>query len=102
MPSRASSCSCKRACKVYFGIPLQSDGMTFWCGENYGRSSETFLSAKTLIEHQQVYEILHFMCHFQANHQEERLIDTSSYPREALGINLNGLHVWPFVHKSRQ
>jgi hypothetical protein len=31
----------------------------------------------------QVYQILHCMCHFQAIHQEARLIHPSSYPREA-------------------
>jgi hypothetical protein len=52
-----------------------------------------FLLAKTSTGCQKVYHILHCMCHFQANHQEERLIHPSFYSREALGIHLNGLHV---------
>jgi hypothetical protein len=74
----------------------------FGSGENCGHSSETFLLAKTSTGRQQVYQILHFLCHFQAIHQEARLIHPSSYSREALGIHLNGLHVWPSVHQARQ
>jgi hypothetical protein len=101
MPSGPSLCSCKRVCKDDLGSPLQSDGMTFWHGENCGHSLETFLLAKTSTRRQKVYHIFHFMCHFQANHKEARLIHLSSYPREALGVHLNGLHVWPFVHQAR-
>jgi hypothetical protein len=43
------------------------------------RSSETFLLAKTSTGRQQVYQILHCLCHCQANHQEARLIHPSSY-----------------------
>jgi hypothetical protein len=39
---------------------------------------------------------------FQAIHQEARLIHPSSYSREALGIHLNGLHVWPSIHQARK
>jgi hypothetical protein len=102
MPSGPSLCSCKRACKDDLGSPLQSDGRTFWHGENCGRSTETFLLAKTSTGRQQVYQILHCLCHFQANHQEERLIHPSSYSREALGIHLDGLHVWPSIHQARK
>jgi hypothetical protein len=42
MPSGPSLCSCKRACKADLGRTLQSDGRTFWRGENCGRSTETF------------------------------------------------------------
>jgi hypothetical protein len=59
MPSGPSLCSYKRACKDDLGSPLQSDGRTFWRGENCGRSSETFLLAKTSTGRQQVYQILH-------------------------------------------
>jgi hypothetical protein len=59
MPSGPSLCSFKRACKDDLGIPLQLDGRTFWRRENYGRSPEIFLLAKTLIGCQQVYQILH-------------------------------------------
>jgi hypothetical protein len=79
MPPGPSLCSYKRACKDDLGSPLQSDGRTFWRGENCGRSSETFLLAKTSTGRQQVYQILHCLCHFQANHQEARLIHPSSY-----------------------
>jgi hypothetical protein len=48
MPPGLYLCSYKRVRKDDLGIPLQSGGMTFWHGENYGRSSETFLLAKTL------------------------------------------------------
>jgi hypothetical protein len=102
MPSRPSLCSYKRACKYDLGISLQSDGRTFWHGENRGHSSETFLLAKTSTGRQQVYQILHCLCHFQTNHQEARLIHPSSYSREALGIHLNGLHVWPSIHQARK
>jgi hypothetical protein len=50
----------------------------------------------------QVYQILHCLCHFQAIHQEARLIHPSSYSQEALGIHLNGLHVWPSIHQARK
>ena len=71
--------------------------MAFLRGENYGHSSETFLLDKTSTIHQQVYQILHCMFHFQASYQEERLIHPSSYPQEALGFHIDGLHVWTFV-----
>jgi hypothetical protein len=61
MPHGPSLCSYKRVCKVDFGSPLQLDGRTFWHGENYGHSSETFLLAKTLTGRQQVYQILNFL-----------------------------------------
>jgi hypothetical protein len=60
------------------------------------------LLAKTSIGRQQVYHIFHCMCHFQDNHQEARLIHPSSYSRESLGIHLDGLHVYPFVHQARK
>jgi hypothetical protein len=63
-------CSSKRACKDYLGGSLQSDGRTFWHGQNYGRSIEAFLLAKTTIGRQQVYHILHSLCHCQDIHQE--------------------------------
>jgi hypothetical protein len=47
MPSRPSLCSCKKVCKVDLGGSLQLDGMTFWHVENCGRSTKTFLLAKT-------------------------------------------------------
>jgi hypothetical protein len=72
-------CSCKKACKDDLGGSLQLDGRTFWHGENGGHSTETFLLSKTLTGRQKVYHILHFMCHFQASHQEARLIHPSSY-----------------------
>jgi hypothetical protein len=97
-----SLCSYKRVCKDDLGSPLQSGGRTFWHRENCGHSSETFLLAKTSTGRQQVYQILHYLCHFQANHQEARLIHPSSYSREALGIHLNGLHVWFVIHQARK
>jgi hypothetical protein len=102
MPYGPSLCSCKRACKHDLGIPLQSDGRTFWHGENCGCSTETFLLAKTLTGCQQVYHILHCLCHCQANHQEARIIHPSSYYQEYLGIHIDGLHVWPSVHQARK
>jgi hypothetical protein len=62
MPSGPSLCSYKRVCKDDLGSPLQSDGRTFWHGENCGHSSETFLLAKTSTGRQQVYHILHCLC----------------------------------------
>jgi hypothetical protein len=99
MPSVPPLCSHKIACKDDLGGSLYSDDRTFWHGENCGHSIETFLLAKTSTRRQQVYQILHFMCHCQANHQEARLIHPSSYSREALGIHLDGLHVWPSIHQ---
>ena len=93
MPPGPSFCSYKRAWKVDLGSPLLSGGKTFWRRENCGRSLETFLLAKNLTGCQQVYPILHFLCHFQANHQEARFIHPSSYSRESLGIHLIGLDV---------
>jgi hypothetical protein len=55
MPFGPSLCSCKRACKADLGGSLQSDGKTFWRGENCGHSTDTFLLAKTSIGCQQVY-----------------------------------------------
>jgi hypothetical protein len=79
MPPRPSLFSYKRACKDDLGIPLQSSGKKVLHGENYGHSRETFLLDKNLTGHQQVYQILHCLFHFQANHQEERCIHPSSY-----------------------
>jgi hypothetical protein len=79
--------------KMIWEAHYSQDGRTFWRGENYGHSTKTFLLAKTSTRCQQVYHILHCLCHFQANHQEERLIHPSSYSQEALGIHLDGLHV---------
>jgi hypothetical protein len=39
-------CSHKEACKDDLGGSLQSDGKTFWHGENNGCSTKTFLLAK--------------------------------------------------------
>jgi hypothetical protein len=41
-------------------------------------------------------------CNCEASHQEARIIHPSPYSREALGIHLDGLHVYPFVHQERQ
>jgi hypothetical protein len=79
MPPGPSMFSYKRECKDDLRSPLHSGGRSFWCRENCGRSSETFLLAKTSTGRQQVYYIFHFLRHFQANHQEERLINPSSY-----------------------
>jgi hypothetical protein len=98
----ATSVFLQEACKIDLGGSLQLDGRTFWHGENCGHSIETFLLAKNLTGDQQVYHILHCLCHFQARHQEERLIHPSSYSREALGIHLDGLHVCPYVHQARK
>ena len=68
MPSSPSLCSYKRACKYDLGISLQSYGRTFWHGEKYGRSTEIFLFDKNSTGHQQVYHILHCLCHCQDNH----------------------------------
>jgi hypothetical protein len=97
MPLGPSLCSYKRACKVDLGSPLQWGGRAFWHRENCGRSSETFLLAKTSTGCQQVYLILHYLHLFQAIHQEARLIHPSSYSREVMGIHLNGLHVWSTI-----
>jgi hypothetical protein len=86
-------CSYKRACKYYLGGSLQLDVMTFCCGENCGCSTKTFLLSKALIGCQHVYQILHYLCHFQASHQEARLIHPSSYSQEVVQILLYGLHV---------
>jgi hypothetical protein len=46
--------------------------------------------AKTSPGHQQVYQILHFLCYFQANHQEVRFIYPSSYswnPWESISMD---------------
>jgi hypothetical protein len=102
MPPRPSLCFYKRVCKADLEIPLQLGGRTFWHRENCGRSSETFLLTKTSTGRQQVYLILHYLFHFQASHQEARLIHPSSYSREAMKIHLNGLHVWFFVHQARK
>jgi hypothetical protein len=102
MPSGPPLGSHKRACKDDLGGSLQSDGETFWCGENCVRSIETFLLDKTSTRRHHVYQIFHFLCHCQANHQEARLIHPSSYSQEDLGIHLDGLHVRPFVHQAQQ
>jgi hypothetical protein len=68
MPFGPPLCSHKRACKDDLGGSLQLDGKTFWHGENCGRSTKIFLLAKTLTRRQQVYQILHCLCHCQANH----------------------------------
>jgi hypothetical protein len=73
MPPGPSLCSYKQAYKAELGSPLQSGGRTFWHRENCGCSSKTFLLAKTSTGHHQVYQILHFLLHFQANHQEASL-----------------------------
>jgi hypothetical protein len=73
MPPGPSLCSYKRACKDDLGSPLQSGGRTFWRRENCGRSSETFLLAKTSTGRQQVYQILHCLCHFQATIKKQGL-----------------------------
>jgi hypothetical protein len=79
MPPGPSLCSYKKACKDDLGIPLQSSGRTFWLRENYGRPSEKNLFSLTSTGHQQIYQILHCLCHFQFNHQEERIIHPSAY-----------------------
>jgi hypothetical protein len=95
-------CHLGRACKDDLGISLLSGGMIFWRGENCGRSSKKILLAKTSTGCQQVYQILQCLCHFQASHQEERIIHPSSYFREALRIYINGLHVWFSIHQARK
>jgi hypothetical protein len=62
----------------------------FLHGENCGRSSETFLFAKTSTRRQQVYQILHCMYHCQAIHQEARLytpIPTLDNPYESMSMD---------------
>jgi hypothetical protein len=71
--------SYKRGCEADFGSPIQSGGRTFRNTKKFGRPSETFLLAKTLIGHQQVYQILHCLHHFQVGHQEAKLIHPSVY-----------------------
>jgi hypothetical protein len=91
MPPGPSLCFYKHSCKADFGSPLQSGDRTFWPRENCGRSSETFLLAKTSTRRQQVYQILHCLFHFQDGHQESRIIHPSSYSQEVVGIHLHGL-----------
>jgi hypothetical protein len=52
MSSGPYLCSYKRACKADLVSPLQLDGITFWRGENFGFSSETFILAKNSIGRQ--------------------------------------------------
>jgi hypothetical protein len=102
MPSRPPLCSYKWVWKYDLGSSLQSNGRKFWHGKKCGCSTEKFLLFKTSIRREKVYEIFHFPCHFQANHQEERIIHPSSYSREGVGIHIDGLHVWPSVHQERK
>jgi hypothetical protein len=51
----------------------------FCIGENYGRSTKTFLLAKTLTGRQQRVLDLSLPLPFPNSHQEERLIHLSSY-----------------------
>jgi hypothetical protein len=90
MPSRPPLCSIKRACKFDMGSSLQLYGKTFWCGENYGCSTEEFLFSKTSIGCQQVYHILHLLCHFQAIDHKKGLyipLPTSKSPWEFISMD---------------
>ena len=104
MSSGPSLCSCKWACKYDLGIPLQSDGKTFWRGENCGRSTETFLLAKTSTRRQQVYQNISLpMCHYEAIHQEVRLIHPSSYSLRSLRKSISmDYMIWPYIHQARK
>ena len=85
-------CSLERACQGDFGGALQSGYKTLWCGENYVHTTKVLLLAKTLIGCWKIYQILHFLCHFQANHQEARHVHSSTYSQPSLGIHVHGLY----------
>jgi hypothetical protein len=69
-PSEPSLCSFKRACQDDMGISLQLGSKTFWCRKDSGSTAKSFLLVEASTRCSQVHQILHFLCHFQAHHQE--------------------------------
>jgi hypothetical protein len=68
MSSGTSLCSIKQEREVDLGSSLQSGGRTLRCREDSGSVATTFPLAKTLRGCQQVYHVMHGLCHCQTDH----------------------------------
>jgi hypothetical protein len=82
-------------CQDDLGSSLQPGSETFWCRKYSGSTAKTFLLAEASTRCSQVHQILHFLCHFQALHQETWAIHPSSYsdrPWESISMDyMSGL-----------
>jgi hypothetical protein len=63
VPSETSLHPIKQASEADLGSSLQSSGMTLRRRKDSGSVAATFLLAKNSIGCQQVYQVLHSMCH---------------------------------------
>jgi hypothetical protein len=62
------------------GSPLQSGGKTFWSRQDGGRVVKVLLLAETSTGCQQIYKIVHYLCHRQTSHQEVGTVHTPTDP----------------------
>jgi hypothetical protein len=95
MPSEPSLCSFKQACKYDLGISLQSGGRTLWHGKNNGITTKVFLLVKASTRCQQVYQILHCLCHFKPTIKKQGLytpLPTPDRPWQSISMDyMSGL-----------
>lgn len=68
MLPRPPLCFLKQGCQANLGGALQSGRRTLWCEENCGRTIEVFLLAKFPSGCWKIQQILHCLCHCQANY----------------------------------
>jgi hypothetical protein len=73
-------CSFKRACQDDLGGALQSGRWAFQGRENHGSTAKVFLLVEPSIGCQEVHQVLHFLRHFQTDHQEARPLYFVAYP----------------------
>jgi hypothetical protein len=72
MSPRTPLCSFKQACQDDLGGALQSGHWTIRGLENCGNTAKVFLLAEPSIGCREVHQVLHYLCHFQTDHQEAR------------------------------